>query len=168
MKYRKLYRDGSVGGFQSHQKALALASTIGLAFSVGTFRFLHREAASNFTIDFFRELSDIDRMLVSFIGAVIVSILTFIFYRRPLLVLKNGKLIVYQGLFTSDYILLDEIKHIKTYTDEESIAIDIYNKANLRTTFETRLLSNLEGKIKKIIEDNTSIKVECVTADAKS
>jgi len=152
----KLYRDGSVGAFSNYKKAISLAATFGAIASTVTTKLLIRELDNFDTLNFME-------MLSLYVGLFFIfSILMFIVYRRPLLVLDENKFKYFTGIFSSDYILIKELKKFKIFADKDSISVDIYNKANLRVTFETRAIENLELQIKGFIEENLNLEVDCV------
>jgi len=154
----KLYRDGSIGSFSNYKKALSLSLSFGVLAGFIFWRLLLRD---NGLLGEFETQMKVISLIAMFLTS---TFLLFVVYRRPLIILKNEKFIFYTGLFNSDYILVYEIKKFKIFSDEESISVDIYNKANLRTTFETRALSNLEEQIKKLIEENLNLEVDCVNS----
>jgi len=158
----KLYRDGSLGSFSNYKKALSLSLTFGVITTAIFWRVLLRDSG---LLGGF----ELEMKVLAIIGMFFTtSFLMFVVYRRPLIILKDGKFVFYTGLFNSDYIFVKEIKKFKIFSDKDSISVDIYNKANLRTTFETRALSNLEEQIKKLIEDNLKLEVDCVNSSTKT
>ncbi len=156
----KLYRDGSLGSFGNYKKALSLSLTFGAIASVVFWRIVLRDNGFLDYVELPVKLSLIALMLI------MSSFLMYVVYRRPLIILKDEKFIFYTGLFNSDYIFTKEIKKFKIFSDKESISVDIYNKANLRVTFETRALSNLEKQITNLIVDNLNLEVDCLNSSS--
>lgn len=151
----KFYRDGSIGAFSNYQKAASLSLGFGALIGAIVFwKVLLR----------IEDIAFITKVALTGGLSFATAFLMFIVYRRPLIIIKNDKFIFYTGLFSSDYIFIAEINKFKIFSDKDSISVDIYNKANLRITFETRALSNLDEKIKRLIEDNLKLEVDCVNS----
>jgi len=150
----KIYRDGSIGEFNNYKKAFSLSAAF----------------AASCTLVFWQQFIRHSDDLLNFALTIQYGLLTIIFftsfgllftlYRRPLIIIRNNRFIFYTGVFNSDYILIDEIKKIKILSDKESVTVDIYNKGNLRATFETQALDNLGEKIEKLIKQQLSVPVE--------
>ncbi len=158
----KLYRDGSLGSFSNYKKALSLSLTFGV---IGGFIFWRVLLRDDGLLDVF----EMEMKAMILVGVILfLTILMLIVYRRPLIILKDEKFVFYTGLFNSDYIFIKEIKKFKIFSDKESISVDIYNKANLRTTFETKALSNLEQQIKKLIGEQLDLEVDCVNSSTNN
>lgn len=150
----KFYKDGSTGTFGNYKKATAIAIATGAAVSIYLYRALRDDEMIAASLD------DPAKVIITIISFIVVTLCTFIIYRRPLLIITKDKFKFYTGLFSSDWIYLKEIKKIKIFSDKSSISVDIYNLSNLRTTFETVALANLAENLIGFLEENLDVEIE--------
>lgn len=156
---KKLYKDGNRIKFRNNIRAMITAiSFTGLIFGLFCVAlFFPRRNRGPVFQDIPLELSL--QITIVLASAILFCILFFYTLRRPLFIVKENKLIVYDGIFWRNSFCFKDITSIKIFSDEESLTIDVETNTLSGKSFDMKSIGTMGRHIKDFLDVNVPTKV---------